>query len=236
MRAFSLVLVVASTTALAAPLDVTLVRVKDGDSLIVAAGDVRMDVRLAGIDAPEMAQTFGPEARKCLEDAIAGRRLTLDPQKRDKYQRLVSRLFADGQDVSLGLATKGCAWHYARFAAEQSPEDRTAYAAAQQAAKEAKAGLWTTPSPVAPWDYRKRLDTDEVVVAGDCRKTQCKQMTDCAEAVHYLRACKARQLDRDGDGIPCESLCGGPVGTPGKEKAPAGEPDGGKALQGESKG
>jgi endonuclease YncB( thermonuclease family) len=203
------------TTAAAEPIAVTAGRIKDGDSLVVSSGEIRMDVRLAGIDAPETAQTYGPEARKCLEDIIAGRRLTLDPQKRDKYGRLVSRLLADGEDVSLELARRGCAWHYVRFAAEQSPEDRTAYAAAQEAARAVKAGLWAGAAPVPPWDYRKRLNTDEVM--GDCRKTQCRQMTDCAEAVHHLQACKARQLDRDGDGIPCESLCGGPLAPPGKK-------------------
>lgn len=38
-------------------------------------------------------------------------------------------------------------------------------------------------------------------------KSTCAQMTDCAEALHYLTRCGVRSLDRNGDGIPCESLC-----------------------------
>ncbi|MCB1695310.1 MAG: excalibur calcium-binding domain-containing protein [Halioglobus sp.] len=32
-------------------------------------------------------------------------------------------------------------------------------------------------------------------------------MTSCAEAKKYLTTCGVTSLDRDGDGIPCESLC-----------------------------
>jgi len=35
----------------------------------------------------------------------------------------------------------------------------------------------------------------------------CGQMTNCAEARFQLEQCGNRKLDRDGDGVPCESLC-----------------------------
>ncbi len=38
-------------------------------------------------------------------------------------------------------------------------------------------------------------------------KTQCGQMTSCAEAKYYLLNCGLYRLDGDGDGVPCESLC-----------------------------
>jgi hypothetical protein len=36
----------------------------------------------------------------------------------------------------------------------------------------------------------------------------CTEMTDCAEADYYFRKCGHAKRDADGDGIPCESLCG----------------------------
>lgn len=39
-------------------------------------------------------------------------------------------------------------------------------------------------------------------------KRRCGEMRSCAEARHYLTQCGVRSLDRDRDGIPCESLCG----------------------------
>lgn len=51
-------------------------------------------------------------------------------------------------------------------------------------------------------------DTDRSNSAGDCgRKRKCNDMSSCAEARHYLTDCGVHTLDRDGDGIPCESLC-----------------------------
>jgi hypothetical protein len=40
-------------------------------------------------------------------------------------------------------------------------------------------------------------------------KRKCGQMDTCEEARFYLSSCGVRSLDRDGDGVPCESLCGG---------------------------
>jgi hypothetical protein len=41
----------------------------------------------------------------------------------------------------------------------------------------------------------------------NCRKKQCKDMISCEEACYKFKVCKHQQLDRDKDGIPCESIC-----------------------------
>lgn len=38
-------------------------------------------------------------------------------------------------------------------------------------------------------------------------KRRCGQMLSCDEAMAYLTQCGVSSLDRDGDGVPCESLC-----------------------------
>ena len=43
----------------------------------------------------------------------------------------------------------------------------------------------------------------------DCSKRYCKEMTSCKEAMYYFKNCGMSQFDRDGDGIPCENVCGG---------------------------
>ncbi|MDY2946362.1 excalibur calcium-binding domain-containing protein [Mannheimia varigena] len=40
-------------------------------------------------------------------------------------------------------------------------------------------------------------------------KRTCSQMGSCEEARFYLTQCGLQSLDRDNDGIPCESICGG---------------------------
>jgi len=41
----------------------------------------------------------------------------------------------------------------------------------------------------------------------DCEQKYCKDMSSCKEARYKLEQCGHDQLDRDGDGIPCENVC-----------------------------
>src|SRR5438067_2300906 len=42
---------------------------------------------------------------------------------------------------------------------------------------------------------------------GQRAKRYCGDMVSCEEARFYLNQCGVRSLDRDGDGVPCKSLC-----------------------------
>ena len=44
-------------------------------------------------------------------------------------------------------------------------------------------------------------------------KQHCGDMATCAEAYYYLTACGLGDLDRDSDGIPCETICGKTLGV-----------------------
>lgn len=46
------------------------------------------------------------------------------------------------------------------------------------------------------------------VAAFDCIEKKCSEMYSCAEANHHLTVCGETIRDRDGDGIPCENVCG----------------------------
>lgn len=42
----------------------------------------------------------------------------------------------------------------------------------------------------------------------DCADKYCSRMSSCAEAHHKLTVCHQSKRDGDGDGIPCENVCG----------------------------
>lgn len=44
--------------------------------------------------------------------------------------------------------------------------------------------------------------------AFDCVKKKCGDMHSCAEAYHHFSVCGETVRDRDGDGVPCENVCG----------------------------
>jgi endonuclease YncB( thermonuclease family) len=70
----AVVLVVFAQSAYAETFDGVIVRVVDGDSLIVLRGTEQVRVRLKEIDAPERNQPFGKRSRQSLSDLCAKKR------------------------------------------------------------------------------------------------------------------------------------------------------------------
>ncbi|WP_443091351.1 excalibur calcium-binding domain-containing protein [Basfia succiniciproducens] len=49
---------------------------------------------------------------------------------------------------------------------------------------------------------------DEQQFSCDDSIPYCKHMQSCEQAKFYLNQCGITRLDRDGDGVPCENICG----------------------------
>lgn len=129
----------------------TVIKAADGDTLQVAtAGHGAVTVRLAGIDAPERGQAHWRAARGWLVAATTGRAVTIGCYKRDRHGREVCRVWVGGLDVPAALVAAGLAWHYADYAAEQTPEEREAYPALEASARRDRRGLWQDPDPQRP--------------------------------------------------------------------------------------
>jgi endonuclease YncB( thermonuclease family) len=88
--------------------------VTDGDSLRVQG----VEIRLKGVDAPEMRQTCsragrpypcGEAAKQALQAKIAGRTLACRIEGRDRYGRSLARCRAEGQDLGAWLVREGLA-------------------------------------------------------------------------------------------------------------------------------
>jgi endonuclease YncB( thermonuclease family) len=164
-----LALLLASVSASAAELTGRVVGVTDGDTIVVLdAGKQQHKIRLSGIDAPALKQSFGAQSRQSLSDLINNRQVTVVWNKRDRYQRIIGIVFfrpalcatpacLEKTDANYQQIAAGMAWHDKQTEGEQSPEDRARYAAAEKQARAAKRGLWADPAPVAPWEWRRKL-------------------------------------------------------------------------------
>lgn len=143
--------------ASASELQGRVVGVSDGDTITVLDAKNRQHkVRLAGIDAPEKSQAFGQASKKNLSELVFGEAVVVEWQKLDRYGRVVGKVSLEGFDVCLEQIRKGMAWHYKKYAGDQSAGDRQTYAAVEAEAREARLGLWIYESPEPPWDYRHR--------------------------------------------------------------------------------
>lgn len=129
-----------------------LIRVKDGDSLVAKVQGVEMDFRLAEIDAPELDQPYGSQAKRELAALAKGQQLVLEPIDTDRYGRTVAHVWNGETHLNEEMVRRGAAWFYPEFA-----RGATLYAVEQEARK-AKRGLWTLPAKdrVEPWQWRQR--------------------------------------------------------------------------------
>ena len=93
------------------PLQGVVTQVIDGDTLrFNVAGQPAIAVRLAQIDAPELCQAGGAEARRALSDLTLNKPATLRPTGRDGQGRSIGMLVVDGASVSQRLVQEGHAW------------------------------------------------------------------------------------------------------------------------------
>ena len=128
-----------------------VLEVYDGDTITVLSGQNKFRVRLFGIDAPEVLQEYGIQARDRLRELILGQVVTVEVLNVDQYGRAVAIIRKDLQEVNTEMVRSGAAWHYVQYAAGEND-----LANAQQEAKKAQAGIWQNNHPVPPWDYRKQ--------------------------------------------------------------------------------
>jgi endonuclease YncB( thermonuclease family) len=141
----------------------------DGDTLVVLDSQrTQHKIRLAGVDSPEKAQPFGERSRQNLARLTFGKDVRVEWTKRDRYQRIVGKVWVESPDapcrgnpecpktLDAGLAqlTVGLSWWFRKYANEQSAEDRGRYEHAEFEAKIRRVGLWSEKAPIPPWEWR----------------------------------------------------------------------------------
>lgn len=143
-----------------------VVVVIDGDTLVVRDDQHRRhEIRLAGIDAPEIRQAYGTRSRAHLAELTYGKQVIVGWTKRDRYGRLIARLTVQDcarppcpapLDPAQAQLAAGYAWHDKPHADEQRPDERVRYSRTELEARARHAGLWAATAPLAPWVYRQR--------------------------------------------------------------------------------
>ncbi len=129
-----------------------VVAVIDGDTIQVLLGKRSTRVRLFGVDCPERFQAFYSQARKFTDDLIFQKTITLQFDREDPYGRKVAvATLDDGRVLNRELVGSGWCWWYEYFA----PDDKELKRLAQEA-KAARRGIWSRPSPIPPWEFKRQ--------------------------------------------------------------------------------
>ncbi len=132
----------------------TVTLVTDGDTLWIRPDTGHGNstkpraVRLRGIDAPEICQAWGQEAKAALESRVLHRHVTLRGHVTDAYSRRVATLEVAGEDIGGWMVSQGHAWN-STFRRHPG-----AYAAQQQLARNARRGLFAHGNAIEPRRFR----------------------------------------------------------------------------------
>ena len=213
-------LLLAALASHAAPqlLEGKVTHVTDGDSLWVApaAPGAPVELRLEGIDAPEICQAWGPEARAALSDLVLGKEVSVKTVGRDMHGRTLGTVYLDTRNINKLMVQEGHAW------STRYKYDRGPYVADERMAKALSRGLNRAGGAVMPRDFRQLNGPCHAPVAAEAApapapkpapavlnarcdgRKRCSQMRSCEEATWFLKNCPGMEMDGDGDGVPCE--------------------------------
>lgn len=128
-------------------------------------------------------------------------------------------ILRNGKSLNLRMVRSGQAFAYRQYFAKC---DAAAYLKAEKEAERARLGVWAVPGGITrPWDFRRgrrtgKTSTSKPSGTAPVRTTppratptgvryRCKEIGSFARAQELLRQGHT-YLDRDGDGVACQSL------------------------------
>jgi micrococcal nuclease len=130
----------------------TVVQVTDGDSVKVRPldGGSLVTVRIVGIDAPEICQAGGPQAREALRERIGQQVVTVSEGRPDANRRRLARVGTDEEpDLGRWLVSQGHPWSWEprRGGGPYGPQELLARLQGR--------GLWAEGSAMEPRAFRR---------------------------------------------------------------------------------
>ena len=138
-------------------------RVDDGDFVtIVARSGETLQVRLYGIDTPEIrrdaepAQPYGETAKQVLTGMILGKTVKVEIWDIDLDRRTLGIVYLDGRNINKEMLLMGMAWaSHLHISTPHTYE----FFKAEKRARETRRGLWKDENPVPPWKFRANRRT-----------------------------------------------------------------------------
>ena len=148
------VIAVASPTTAAAPVGGNLASFEAGGLVRMSVDGVEQPYRLYGIAGLEAGQPFEPEARTFVQEWAMDHPLQVEVVAEDESGLPVAWVRrGGGESLNAALLAGGFAW----WDRANAPSERD-FRRLAAGALAARAGLWAGPAPLAPWDYRTRLN------------------------------------------------------------------------------
>jgi len=131
-----------------------VVKVTDGDSIKIKAGETTSTIRLLYIDAPEKKQDYGIKSKNFLENLLLNKKVFVVTDKDDRYGRQLADIYLYNNNEAIYVNAKmiksGNAWVYRKY------RSNSYLINLENHAKINNKGLWGYTNPVEPCIFRKK--------------------------------------------------------------------------------
>lgn len=158
----SVILIVSASIGEAQRLEkLTVVKVKDGDTVVAVSGEnKRIEIRLHGVDSPDRCQPFYQEAKEFASNQLLNKNIMYLETDIDRFERSVGEIYIQGADqadtydvwFNQVLVEAGLAWYWSRYSNSDKLQS------AQSEAQQSKRGLWHESHPTPPWEFRQTVE------------------------------------------------------------------------------
>lgn len=180
-------------------LNIHVTSVIDGDTIKISTGET---VRFICIDTPERGENYYAEATDYLKALVLNKEITLvkDISETDRYGRLLRYVYLGDTFVNYELVQRGYAKAY-RYPPDIDLCDELEEA--ETRAKNSRLGMWGSSETNAP-----SSSSSEYICTSN--SYNCGDFATHAQAQAVYESCgginnDVHQLDRDKDGVACES-------------------------------
>lgn len=129
-----------------------VIKVIDGDSLVVRLNNTTREIRLWGIDSPEYRQRYGVQSGKQLRKLVSGKTVTVKQKDVDSYNRIVALVYLGTTLINEEMIQLGNSWVYTRYCDDVLCDK---WQKLQQQARKERLGLWKNGDVMPPWKWRQ---------------------------------------------------------------------------------
>lgn len=179
-----------------------VISIADGNTFTLLADNIKIRVRLLGIDAP--TQAFSKESRENLAKLLNGKSVVFSSFPLDlaveKEKISVGKVFVNDVDIALSQISDGLAWQNFNNEKYLDAADKRTYAEAEQRAQESKRGVWS--------DSFKPCQDAAVKTSVGTSKSNSEENK---RPKVFGSVTAALVIDEAGNVVSARALCGHPV-------------------------
>lgn len=132
----------------------TVMKIIEGDRLVILHKGKKVNVRLSDIDCPEEGQAFSKESKQFAAMLVFAGPVRVHVKELDSKGQAIGEVVLMDKGLSLNreLVKAGLAWW------QWKNTDDARYGDLEEAARKMKVGLWQSENPIPPWEFRLKKD------------------------------------------------------------------------------